>query len=288
MTLRILTRLMLAVVVLVADRRLAAVQAYDALPLDAGHAAPEPPAAPAAITDPSVQPASAVAMPGAIGHDPWYGGVEFGITRFVHANGIFALTDDEVGASFRPFLGYENPRGLGMRGDLYFAGAESVATLAADASRFDLDPDAFSLNIDLYRRLRLDDFDLLLGAGSRIAAFGFDYGDGREDRWSGAGPSLFAEGRQLYYATPCSEWSVIGGGRLAYLVGEADYVGIDGYDDVGTTMTTGMAYLGFEYRREWSRGDFLFQFKGETQVWRVEGSLKLGLDTTGFLVGANW
>lgn len=240
------------------------------------------------MVDTQVQPAGLSSPAWTAHHDPWSAGIEFGITRFVQTNSSFALIDDEVGASFRPYLGYETPEGLGVRGSVFIAGADSVGIDASDSSRFEAQPSAISVDIDLYRRLRFDSFELLLGAGGQVAGFGFDFPDGSDRWWGGGGGSLLAEGRQLLRATECSTWSVIGGGRVGYLIGEKSYSSPPGYDDVGLTMTTGLAYLGFEYRRCLSRGDLLFQFKGETQVWRADGVPSLGLDTTGFQIGATW
>ncbi|TWT76886.1 hypothetical protein Pla123a_23100 [Posidoniimonas polymericola] len=245
------------------------------------------------MVDPQVQPAgygsSGGGSPACTAcYDPWSAGVEFGITRFVHTNGNFALIDDEVGASFRPYLGYETPEGVGVRGSVFIAAAESVAIDADDSSLFEANPVALSIDIELYRRLRFDSFELLLGAGAQGAGYGFEFPDGGDTTWAGGGGSLMAEGRQLIHVSPCSEWSVIGGGQVGYLLGEKSYSSPPGYDDVGLTMTTGRAYLGFEYRRHLSRGDLLFQLKGETQVWRADGMPGMGLDTTGFQFGAAW
>ncbi len=221
-------------------------------------------------------------------HNPWYGGVDFGVTRFSHTNSTYAVADDNVGLSVRPYLGWESPRGVGVRVRAWLYGIDSTALDAGTGNTFDLSVAAASLDFDFYRRLWLDETSLLFGVGSKSAALGFEYPNGTEDTHSASGLSVFMEGYHPFRITPHSEWGLIGSGRVSYLVGQSDYDNSSLYATADTAMMLGEAMMGVQYRRHFRRADFLFQLQSEVQLWQINGVADAAFTTTGFRFGAEW
>jgi hypothetical protein len=218
----------------------------------------------------------------------WFAGVDLGVTAVSFTTGGFAVADDEVGLSLRPYVGWESYEGTGFRVRGWFYGVDTQAVAASTLTPFDLEISAASLDIDFYKRLQVDATSLVLGAGSRAAGTSLQLPDGSENSWGGGGLSAFADIYHPFRTTPHSEWGWTGGARLSYLTGEIEFAGDDPYSEADSIVHIGEAHLGIQYRRHFERSDFVFQVQAERAAWQSNVMNDIAFATTNFRFGWEW
>lgn len=220
-------------------------------------------------------------------YDPWFAGADVGVTDVSYASSSFSIVDDETGVSVRPYLGWESRRGVGFRMQAWLFGANTAALPASEEEVFELSVGAATLDIDFYRRFNLDDTTLAVGAGVRSAAAMFEFPNEAETTVSGGGVSLFLEGYHPFRITECSEWALIGVGRISVLDGQTEFEGPE-TTRVDAGLLIAEAGLGVEYRRHLPSADLIFQVRTEVQNWASGTMPDITFATTAFRFGAEW
>lgn len=224
----------------------------------------------------------------------WYGGVDLLATQFSYhfSNSIF-LADDDAGLAVRPYLGWEGPNGVGIRGRWWFFGTETATRSIGGPPNVPfvldtLDFDANSLDLDFYRRFYYDRTSFLLGAGTKVASFEFSNGSFSNDI-IGGGLSVFVEGHHPLYIGPKNEWSFVGYGRFALLTGRVEYESRpNGWEYVDTNMSITEVGLGLEWKHKFRRGDFICQLLSEIQRWETNMTSDIAFDSIGLRFGGQW
>lgn len=215
-------------------------------------------------------------------------GVDVGATRPGYASGLFALNDDSVGVSVRPYLGWEDSDGVGLRVRGWIYGNEHDALYDDPLLPLTVDLSAYTIDFDLYKRFCFDRTSLAIGAGPRVAELEFENPGNFAINWGGGGLSIFADLYHPFYVGPDSEWGWLAGGRLSYLSGEVRFASGDPYPQVDHVMDMGEAYIGLEYRRHFGWSDLVARFLVEHQVWHSNVSPPVGFDTIGGRIGWEW
>lgn len=114
------------------------------------------------------------------------------------------------------------------------------------------------------------------------------YNGGAVIRNRGGGLGLLAEGSHRFYETPIHVWSVIGRGRVAYLIGQWELPHSSTLKEGDGNMVLSEAALGLEYRRKFRAADVFAQCAFEVQSWDVSqvGRVNFAGVTPG--IGVNW
>lgn len=221
-------------------------------------------------------------------HNPWQGGVDVGITEITYRNSAWRLDSESVGVSLAPYLGWESVGGVGIRGRLWVFGDDNTAFPTSATAPFDVNVGAVKFDLDFYKRITVDNTSFVLGVGNRAALLIFDYPGNTEETHSAGGLSAFIEGQHKFHQTDVSTWSILGGARISYLVGESEFDNGLNLSIVDNTFTIGSANLGVEYRRHFERSDFIFQLDSQIELWQISSVGDPAFSTTNFRLGMEW
>lgn len=221
-------------------------------------------------------------------HSFWFSTAELTILHPSYENGFFALDDDDDAVAPRLSLGWESPRGLGLRSRFWWLNehAEIVSDLP-------LPPDehvklqSYRFDFDAYRRFTFDGSSIALGGGLSVARMGWEL-DPIVVRDAGAGVSFFAEGRHELYRTPVSQFGLIARGRWASLIGEWRDRDSPGRDHGDSTMEILEAGFGWDWVRNFRRCDFVYQHIMEAQTWQSTLTGDVGFFGQSVSVGLRW
>lgn len=121
--------------------------------------------------------------------------------------------DDQNGLGLRFILGYEDPRGLGVRGRFFGLGQDIEAEFE------DVDMRAGAFDLDLYKRFFIDDSELVLGGGGSSRTLKFDQDGNGYSKYSGGGVSMFVEGFVPLMEFPKSTLGQAGRARVTLTTG---------------------------------------------------------------------
>lgn len=222
----------------------------------------------------------------------WTAAIELipSITRVT--DGQFGRWTDDGTLAARLILGYEDPDGIGVRAR-FWALSQEVETSADDLElnmgRFDL---------DLYKRVFLDQGELVFGAGPSSGSLEFELSDGTHSKFEGAGGSVFFDGYYPLLGTDKSQLGGVARGRYSILLGDwRDTTGgiiVPRTDN--DTLTIAELAWGLEYRRLCGRCQDHSWFLGvlaEYQHWQSDwmssfAGTSLGVSGVNVYTGFNW
>jgi hypothetical protein len=196
----------------------------------------------------------------------------------------FGPWPDDPAGGFRLNLGYEDETGIGVR--LRFWGVGVDASPPAD----DVELSAGAFDLDLYKRLYIDDTELVLGAGPTGRALEFTLSDDSSSEFSASGISLFAE---LYYPIlrfTKTDVGFVGRGRWSFVEGDwRDTTGLVIPPTDHDTMSIVEAAWGLELRRRFGRCEDHFWTLGLLTEYQRWDSQWMGefLDSSVGFTGAN-
>lgn len=199
----------------------------------------------------------------------WFASVDFIITQAELTRGEFGSLPDDESLALRVNFGYEDPQDIGIRARLW-GFSQDIQAVSDD---FKLEAAAF--DFDLYKRLFIDDMELVLGGGSSSRWLKLTtLIDDEDTRFRGTGISLFVEGYQPLVHFTKSEIGMVGRARHTLLVGN--------WNGTTTTMLPGtdrdtpsvseLAW-GMEYRRRFGRAEdhqWFASVVAEHQRWDSE------------------
>jgi hypothetical protein len=173
---------------------------------------------------------------------------------------------DKGTLAFRLSLGFEDDIGFGTRVRLWAFGQE----FSTPATRIELG--ASTLNVDLYRRLYIEDAELVIGGGPVGAALQFEFPQMDErSRFGGGGATVFGEAYFPFVHWAKTDLASVVRARLSVLRGE--------WHDSGTplvpdsdhdSMTIADVAWGLELRRRFGRREdkyWLIRILPEYQRW---------------------
>jgi hypothetical protein len=221
----------------------------------------------------------------------WYVGLELTALNASVDSTTFGLDGDTGAVGPRITVGWESDSGFGLRSR--FAGMSAEADMVAygvGPTPLDLGINAARFDFDLYRRFEFENGSLLFGAGVSSAQLEYELIDGvvlESMKNTGAGVSVFAEGRHRFYNSATTEWAVLSRGRWGAMIGEEETTLFPGivFD---STLNVAEAAFGFEYKRKMRRATFVAQYLMEAQSWspsELEGVNFLGSTAS---VGFTW
>jgi hypothetical protein len=124
--------------------------------------------------------------------------------------------DDDQELAVRINLGHENARGHGVRFQFWRFHQN------AEAFSDNVELTAYTVNLDLYKKLFLEDSELLLGAGPTFSGMEFDLGDGDELNFDGSGMTVVAEGWFPLVRFEKTDFGSVGRARMSLLLGRWD------------------------------------------------------------------
>ena len=201
--------------------------------------------------------------------------------------GIRAVSSGVAGEGFTEnhhFLGggFSTPRGFG------FQGASPAATVS-----FKFETGIGTGNIDLFKHIQHERFDVLLGFGLSAGSLNLDRPEtSNRNSLIAGGTSLFTEGRYLLRSSEVSELSLVGRGRIALLEGEWEArwkdQGINYSLDKSTDLTITEGALGFEWERKLRRSTLRLRALYEYQLWNSEVTSDLVLNGAALRAGLTW
>jgi hypothetical protein len=143
----------------------------------------------------------------------WRFSTEFIATQSNVTVGQFGEWPDEGALGIRFIFGYETESGLGIRGRLWGFGQD----VETPADQVDLSASTFS--VDIYKRLFIEDTEVVLGAGPAGSGLGFQLSNESESRFVGGGLTAFAEVWQPLWQFTKFDLGFAGRGRLSLLAG---------------------------------------------------------------------
>ena len=197
----------------------------------------------------------------------WTVGVSVVPTEMNMTRGKFGTWDDDHGTAVRWVIGWEGPEGGGIRGRGWGFGLESDTPSADDV---ELTAGMFSL--DLYKRLRGRQGELLLGVGTAGGQLEFHVPDYTNTRFEGGGLGAFAEGRFPIHQFERGDLGVIGRGRYTVLRGDWHDKNVVLMPPTNHEMLSVFeAAVGLEYRHLFGRGDdhyWYVSLSSEIQQWQ--------------------
>jgi hypothetical protein len=168
------------------------------------------------------------------------------IDSFV-AHPDFGSWTDDNGFAMRLILGYEDPRGLGVRARVWGMGQD------VEAHSEDVELSASAFDFDLYKRFFIEDSELVLGGGASGRGLKFDQEGNGYSKFRGSGLSMFVEGFIPLMEFPKSQLGQVGRARVALTTGNWDDT-TDPVDNIvpetdHDSMTVIEFAWGLEYRR---------------------------------------
>lgn len=202
--------------------------------------------------------------------------------------------DDATGFALRLVAGYEDPRGLGVRGRVWGQGQD------VEAYSEDVELTASAYDIDLYKRFFIEDSELVLGGGASGRGLKFSQEGNGYSKFRGTGLSMFVEGFVPLIEFPKSQLGQVGRARLALTTGNWDDT-TDPMDNIipGTdhdSMTVTELAWGLEYRRRFGAMEdhsWYVAVMAEHQIWQsgwMTNSLGSSVSFTGLNIstGLSW
>jgi len=202
--------------------------------------------------------------------------------------------DEDSGFSMRLIAGYEDPRGLGVRGR--FWGLEQDV----EAYSEDVEMRASAYDIDLYKRFFLEDSELVLGGGASGRSLKFSQEGNGYSKFRGNGLSMFVEGFVPLLEFPKSQLGQVGRARVSLTTGNWDDT-TDPSNNIipGTdhdSLTVKEFAWGLEYRRRFGELDdhsWYVAVMAEHQNWQsgwMENFLGSSVSFTGVNIstGISW
>lgn len=199
----------------------------------------------------------------------------------------FRVDQDEAVAGVGVVFGREGHRGGGIRAKVWGIDSDdlrlrnNVNPTIVTAADFR----AIQVDVDFYQRMWIGDTSLLVGVGPRAAGLRFG-SPSAPTILAGAGAGVTAELRRAFYRTQSTEIALVGSGELSMLTGELE----DGPTQLlhDASITIGEAAFGVESRHQWGRGDLVFRYLFETQVWNATAFDEVGLIGSRFQFGYQW
>jgi hypothetical protein len=190
----------------------------------------------------------------------------------------FGSWTDDGGLALRLIVGYEDPRGLGVRGRFWGMGQD------VEAYSEDVELRAGAFDLDLYKRFYIDDSELVLGGGGSGRSLEFRQQGNGHSRFRGDGLSLFVEGFVPLMDFPKSALGQVGRARVTLTTGNWDDTsdqgpnGVPGPENIvpGTdhdSMTVVEFAWGLEYRRRFGDGEdhsWYIALMAEHQRWQSD------------------
>lgn len=217
----------------------------------------------------------------------WFAGGELTLHEAKNANASFTFNGDTV-VGGRFVVGYEGPRGYGIRGRLWGAGNDELETIAIASPHAAamVDFSTFLIEADFYKRFCVEESCVTVGAGTRGGGLevrlpgdsGFDIG--------GSGVGAFVELWHPVFIGPRTTFAYVAHGRASFLSGEAELAGTD--IDVDTTIAVAEAAFGVEMRRRWGRGEIVAAAMLESQHWDTSAMTDVVLDGGNLRCGYQW
>lgn len=179
----------------------------------------------------------------------------------------FGDWEDDPSLAIRVKLGYEDPNGVGIRFQVWGFGQDDVRTPAANVAL-----DASTFYIDFYKRLFIDDAELVLGAGVAGADLDFKFPFFNDEaRFSGGGISVFGEGFYPIAQFRKVDIGSVARARIAILDGKWEDDGTPFIADTSHDMMTIMELAwGLQLRRRFGRLEdkyWYMEFVPEIQRW---------------------
>ena len=208
----------------------------------------------------------------------WFAATEFIATNSHVGRAEFGPWTDDGVLSLRFILGYEDPRGLGIRARAWGLGQEDCADFE------DVDLQAGAFDLDLYKRFFIDDAELVLGGGASSRGLEFQQDGNGHSRFEGGGISMFTEGFLPLIEFPNCEIGQTGRVRATLLTGDWHDTSAQGPDGaplpgniVPGTDHDGMTVFefgwGLEFRRRFGEADdhsWYVALLAEHQRWQSD------------------
>jgi hypothetical protein len=221
-------------------------------------------------------------------HSFWFANAELTILNQSYENGLFALDDNNEFAAPRLTVGWESPRGVGIRTRFWWR--DDSFNIVSDLPippESEVEFDSSRFDFDVYRRFTFDGSSISVGGGLAVARMGWELEDVRI-RDAGAGLNFFVEGRHDLIRTPNSTFGLVGRGRWASLIGEWRNVDAPGRVEGDSTMEIFEAGFGWDYVREYQSCDFFFQHMLEAQTWYSTLVGDVGFFGQSVAIGVRW
>jgi hypothetical protein len=229
-------------------------------------------------------------------YNPWFAGTDLLILSTTFSNSQFTLDDKRGSFSVRPYLGYEDAMGSGIRGRIwgmshepellvYASGLTPTYSTTADLS-------AGSFDLDFYKRFRFVRSSIAVGGGLRTTTFDIERtipaGELKQEVDAG-GVSVFADVRHVLNYTPVSEWAWVFRTRAGALSGQSEGLLDDELDyRVDSTVFTLEAAFGTEYVRHFQHHDFVANFMAESNYWDMSDLGSATFNGLSIRLGFQW
>ncbi len=222
----------------------------------------------------------------------WTATLETIITQADVNRFAFGAWPNDHDVAGRLILDYEDLTGLGLR--LRFWGFnQDVAAFSTD-----VELSASSANFDMYKRLLIDETELVLGGGAAGGSLEFKIPDDGEWGFNDGGVTMFAEGFQPLLQFPKIDIGMVGRARMSLLAGDwddtTDFVGVSTFGVPAVTDHDTMSVVelawGFELRRRFGKHDDHHWFAAaiiEHQRWESDWMATFAGSAVGF-TGTNF
>lgn len=231
--------------------------------------------------------------------NPWYGGAEIMLMAINYTDSLATTDSDRTFVTARPYLGYEDPFGTGIRGrfwamshDVNMLSTNPAFGAAGNPNVYEFEAGSFDL--DLYKRFRFERSSLAVGGGLKIAHFGLEaptlnpFITVSQDV-DASGVSIFAELRHVVGASPNSEWAWVFRTRAGALAGTTEgRINNQLAYRADSPMFTFEAAFGTEYLRHYKHHDFVLNFMAESNYWNSEALDSVAFNGASFKVGFQW
>jgi hypothetical protein len=221
----------------------------------------------------------------------WTAAIELIPTVTRITDGQFGRWEDDSSVAVRLILGYEDPKGIGIRAR--FWGLAQDAQTPADNVELNMG----TFDFDLYKRVLLDGGELVFGGGPASGVLEFKLSDDTHSNFEGAGATMFLDGCYGLIEFKKAELAAIARARYSILLG-------DWRDTTETiipptdndSMSIAELAWGLEYRRRFGRCEDHSWFVGvlaEYQRWQSDWMARfvgtsVGASGVNIYTGLNW
>jgi hypothetical protein len=199
----------------------------------------------------------------------WTAGIEFIPLESNLTDGRFERWTDDGELALRFVLGYEDPRGYGLRGRFFGLSQEASPDFG------DVTMELGNFDLDFYKRILFADrSELAVGFGGSSGVIRFELDDRTRSEFEGGGVSVFAEGFLPALEFEHSDLGIVGRARYTMLMGDwrDDTFVVIPPTDNDTLSVVELAW-GIEFRRRFGRFDDHHWYLGamfEYQRWQSD------------------